>query len=113
MEEQISPYPSPTKRKPAHSLDQSQGLSWPSAANAVELEGVSAEVEQIVDSMVELPDASKPSGRGEIIKSATLVMLGNLGSSLMGMLRQSFVASTGASLSGPFFGAISPAQEVQ
>jgi len=38
-------------------------------------------------------------------------MLGNLGSSLMGMLRQSFVASTGASLSGPFFGAISPAQK--
>src|SRR5215813_3669874 len=72
---------------------------------------ISAEIEQVVDSVVEPPDASKPSGRGEIIKSATLVMLGNLGSSIMGMLRQSFVASTGASLSGPFFGAISPAQK--
>lgn len=71
----------------------------------------SAEVEQVVDGVAELPDASRPSGRGEIIKSATLVMLGNLGSSVMGMLRQSFVASTGASLSGPFFGALSPAQK--
>src|SRR5260370_14212298 len=77
----------------------------------VELEGISSEVEQVVDSVVELPDASKPSGRREIVKSATLVMLGNLGSSLMGMLRQSFVASTGSSLSGPFFGALSPAQK--
>src|SRR5260370_10761073 len=73
----------------------------------VELEGISSEVEQVV----ELPDASKPSGRREIVKSATLVMLGNLGSSIMGMLRQSFVASTGSSLSGPFFGALSPAQK--
>src|SRR5260370_8627916 len=77
----------------------------------VELEGISSEVEQVVDSVVELPDASKPSGRREIVKSATLVMLGNLGSSLMGMLRQSFVASTGSSLSGPFFAALSPAQK--
>ncbi|HWS82945.1 MAG TPA: lipid II flippase MurJ [Ktedonobacteraceae bacterium] len=79
--------------------------------NPVELEGVPSELEQVVDGVAELPDASRPSGRGEIIKSATLVMLGNLGSSVMGMLRQSFVASTGASLSGPFFGALSPAQK--
>src|SRR2546430_16493124 len=79
--------------------------------NPVQLEGASSEVEQIADSMAQLPDASKPSGRGEIVKSDTLVMLGNLGSSVMGMLRQSFVASTGSSLSGPFFGALSPAQK--
>jgi putative peptidoglycan lipid II flippase len=77
----------------------------------VKLESTLSETEQMIENMTDQPDASKPSGRGEIIKSATLVMLGNLGSSVMGMLRQSFVASTGASLSGPFFGAISPAQK--
>ncbi len=77
----------------------------------VKLESTLSETEQMIDSLAKQPDASKPGGRGEIIKSATLVMLGNLGSSIMGMLRQSFVASTGASLSGPFFGAISPAQK--
>lgn len=72
---------------------------------------MSAEVEHVAGSVAEQPDASKPSGRGELVKAATLVMLGNLGSSIMGMLRQSFVASTGPALSGPFFGAISPAQK--
>ena len=73
----------------------------------------SAEVEQVVDGVAELPDASRPSGRGEIIKSATLVMLGNLGSSVMGMLRQSFVASTGASLFGSFLWGTLARTEVQ
>src|SRR2546427_6667754 len=40
--------------------------------------------------------------RREIVKSATLVMLGNLGSSVMGMVRQIVVASVGSAISGPF-----------
>ena len=58
---------------------------------------MSAEVEHVAGSVAEQPDASKPSGRGELVKAATLVMLAIWGSSIMGMLRQSFVASTVAS----------------
>src|SRR6266853_72555 len=53
---------------------------------------------------------SLPSERRHIVKSATLVMLGNLGSSLMGMVRQQVVASFGDKIAGPFISAISPAQ---
>ncbi|MBA2680002.1 MAG: hypothetical protein H0U76_16600 [Ktedonobacteraceae bacterium] len=55
--------------------------------------------------------AEKPGERGEVVKSASLVALGNLGSSVLGMIRQSFIASTGAAISGPFLSAISPAQK--
>ncbi|GCE25782.1 putative lipid II flippase MurJ [Dictyobacter alpinus] len=51
------------------------------------------------------------SDRRELMKSASLVALGNLGSSVLGMLRQSFIAYTGAAISGPFFASISPAQK--
>ena len=44
------------------------------------------------------------------MRSATLVMLGNLGSSLFGMVRQFVVAALGASISGPFLAASSSAQ---
>src|SRR2546428_8901269 len=48
--------------------------------------------------------------RRHIVKSATLVMLGNLGSSVMGMVRQIVVASVGSAISGPFLSALLPAQ---
>lgn len=51
-----------------------------------------------------------PSERRHIVKSATLVMLGNLGSSLMGMVRQIVLAGFGSDIAGPFLSAISPAQ---
>src|SRR2546423_2001679 len=54
--------------------------------------------------------AAVPGERRHIVKSATLVMLGNLGSSLMGMIKQQVVASFGSSISAPFTSAISPAQ---
>jgi putative peptidoglycan lipid II flippase len=53
---------------------------------------------------------TQPSERRHIVKSATLVMLGNLGSSIMGMVRQIVVAALGSSVAGPFTSAISPAQ---
>ncbi len=51
-----------------------------------------------------------PGERRHIVKSASLVMLGNLGSSAMGMVRQIVVAALGSSIAGPFNSAISPAQ---
>jgi putative peptidoglycan lipid II flippase len=53
----------------------------------------------------------KPGEHREVVRSASLVMLGNLSSSLMGMVRQIMVSSTGTAISGPFFAALSPAQK--
>src|SRR5450631_3966130 len=54
------------------------------------------------------PEEPEPNTRREIVKSATLVSLGNFGSSLMGMVRQVAVSATG--LPGPFSAAIKPTQ---
>src|SRR5262249_28006194 len=56
-------------------------------------------------------EKQKSSDRRELVKSASLVSIGNLGSSVLGMLRQSFIASTGANISGPFLAALAPAQK--
>lgn len=58
----------------------------------------------------ETAETTLPGERRHIVKSATLVMLGNLGSSLMGMIRQQVVASLGSTIGAPFTSAISPAQ---
>ena len=72
--------------------------------NATEISEQSAPI-------IEGPSANAPvSERREIAKSASLVMLGNLGSSVMGMVRQIVVAATGASIAGPFYSALLPAQ---
>src|SRR5438067_9739507 len=55
-------------------------------------------------------EKAAPGERREIAKSASLVMLGNLGSSLMGMVRQIVVAATGTQVAGPFNSALLPAQ---
>ncbi len=64
------------------------------------------------DPMVEITPAlqSQSSERREIVKSAGFVMLGNLGSSVMGMVRQIVVTSFGPSIAGPFNSALLPAQ---
>ena len=49
--------------------------------------------------------------RRELMRSASLVSIGNFGSSVLGMLRQVFIASTGAAVSGPFYAALAPAQK--
>lgn len=48
--------------------------------------------------------------RREIVRSATLVMLGNLGSSVIGMVRQIVVAAMGPIVSGSFLAALTPVQ---
>src|SRR5258707_1168124 len=50
------------------------------------------------------------SERRHIAKSASLVMLGNLGSSIIGMVRQIVVVALGSSIAGPFNSALLPAQ---
>lgn len=60
--------------------------------------------------MEEMPGEAAPGERRHIVKSATLVMFGNLGSSVMGMVRQLVIASFGSNIAGPFVSAISPAQ---
>lgn len=50
-----------------------------------------------------------PGERGHLVRSAALVSIGNLGSSLMGMVRQIAVASLGAQYGGPFNAALTPA----
>ncbi len=74
-------------------------------------EEISTTPEASIEVAEEQPVASKTSERHEIVRSATLVMLGNLGSSIMGMVRQSAIAATGPLISGPFLAALSPAQK--
>ena len=57
-----------------------------------------------------LTKEASPTERRHIVKSATLVMLGNLGSSIMGMVRQQVVAALGQAIAAPFLSAITPAQ---
>ncbi|GCE17970.1 murein biosynthesis integral membrane protein MurJ [Dictyobacter kobayashii] len=71
-------------------------------------ESASSEVQEEV---VAPADSAIRSERRELVKSASLVALGNLGSSVLGMLRQSFIAYTGPGISGPFFASLSPAQK--
>ena len=69
------------------------------------------EQEPLPIAMIEETSGETPPGeRRHIVKSATLVMLGNLGSSVMGMVRQLVVASFGSNIAGPFVSALSPAQ---
>lgn len=58
------------------------------------------------------PDVSvrSPGEHREIVKSATLVMLGSLASSVMGLVRNTSIAYLGRDFSGPFIAALSPAQ---
>lgn len=53
--------------------------------------------------------AAPVSERRHLVKSAALVSIGNLGSSLMGMVRQIIVTGLGPSIAGPFNAALAPA----
>jgi len=65
----------------------------------------------IPEPMIEiLPEESQPSERRQIVKSAGFVMLGNLGSSVLGMVRQIVVTGIGTQVAGPFNSALLPAQ---
>jgi putative peptidoglycan lipid II flippase len=78
---------------------------------ASEVREEQSQVEQGTTSDSQHIEKQKSSDRRELVKSASLVSIGNFGSSVLGMLRQTFIASTGAAISGPFLAAISPAQK--
>ena len=58
----------------------------------------------------EVAEKTVPSERREIAKSASLVMLGNLGSSVLGMVRQIVITAIGSNIGGPFNAALLPAR---
>ncbi len=65
----------------------------------------------IPEPMVEITlGESQLSERREIVKSAGFVMLGNLGSSVLGMVRQIVITQFGSAIAGPFSSALLPAQ---
>ncbi|HKF35544.1 MAG TPA: lipid II flippase MurJ [Ktedonobacteraceae bacterium] len=77
------------------------------AVESIPLATADASSELIVEESTEQALANE---RRHIAKSATLVMLGNLGSSIIGMVRQIVVVALGASIAGPFNSALLPAQ---
>src|SRR6266550_2626051 len=88
------------------STESSQSIEVLSQARA----GV-VKQDQSSDLIVEAsPEQPLVSERRHIAKSASLVMLGNLGSSIMGMVRQIAVAALGVNIAGPFNSALLPAQ---
>ncbi|GAC1378032.1 MAG: murein biosynthesis integral membrane protein MurJ [Ktedonobacteraceae bacterium] len=98
------------------SLEESQSEIEKSNTGVESVPVVTAGVSETAPEPLPIPviatpiEEAIPSERRHIVRSATLVMLGNLGSSLMGMVRQIVVASLGASVAAPFVSAISPAQ---
>src|SRR5215467_15491240 len=77
------------------------------AVESIPLATADASSELIVEESTEQALANE---RRHIAKSATLVMLGNLGSSIIGMVRQIVVVALGAPIAGPFNSALLPAQ---
>ncbi len=65
-------------------------------------------VGQAPAAIVETTEATPTTGRGHIVKSAALVSIGNLGSSLLGMVRQIVVTALGAGIAASFNAAITP-----
>lgn len=66
--------------------------------------------EQTLAPQVLIEEKAEPNEQGQVAKSASLVMLGNLGSSVMGMARQIVVAATGSYVSAAFLSALVPVQ---
>ena len=94
-------------------IKKSQSENTASTVEAIPVATVGTPVaeEMTPESLVEVTTPqSQPSERREIVKSATLVMLGNLGSSVMGMVRQVVVTSLGPAVAASFSAAILPAQ---
>jgi putative peptidoglycan lipid II flippase len=59
--------------------------------------------------VTETTSATPISERGHLMRSAALVSVGNLGSSLLGMVRQIVVTGLGPAIAGPFNAALTPA----
>lgn len=98
---------------PKESIDnQSESLKETHEVESIPLiSGGLPEVNEPVLSVEEgAGGAAVGSERRQIARSASLVMLGNLGSSVLGMVRQIVVAALGSDVGGPFNAAILPAR---
>ncbi|HEX7734812.1 MAG TPA: lipid II flippase MurJ, partial [Ktedonobacteraceae bacterium] len=65
--------------------------------------------EQVAETAVETAQTAHATERRHVVRSAALVSIGNLGSSLMGMVRQVVVTWLGKGFAGPFNAALTPA----
>ncbi|GHO46240.1 murein biosynthesis integral membrane protein MurJ [Ktedonospora formicarum] len=88
-------------------MEEQAGIAHVPNPKTVEEETADQEIVEIVETAEAEPEHSK---RGQLVKSATLVMLGNLGSSVLGQLRQSALAGLGTAITGPFATALTPMQ---
>jgi putative peptidoglycan lipid II flippase len=71
---------------------------------------ISGGLPELNEPMLPIEGGPVTSERRQIARSASLVMLGNLGSSVLGMVRQIVVAALGPHVGGPFNAAILPAR---
>ncbi|HKV02481.1 MAG TPA: lipid II flippase MurJ [Ktedonobacteraceae bacterium] len=91
--------------------NQSESSESTQAVESIPLAAGLAEQDVPSELIVEEPaQQALSSERRHIAKSASLVMLGNLGSSIIGMVRQIVVVALGSSIAGPFNSALLPAQ---
>jgi putative peptidoglycan lipid II flippase len=91
--------------------NQSESSESAQAVESIPLAAGLAEQDAPSELIVEEPaQQALSSERRHIAKSASLVMLGNLGSSIIGMVRQIVVVALGSSIAGPFNSALLPAQ---
>lgn len=88
-------------------MEEQAGIAHAPNPETAQEEVAEQEVTRIVE---EAEGESTPSKRGQLVKSATLVMLGNLGSSILGQARQSVLAGLGTAMTGPFATALTPLQ---
>ncbi|HVU71229.1 MAG TPA: oligosaccharide flippase family protein, partial [Ktedonobacteraceae bacterium] len=92
--------------------DQSEAEESAAPIELVPLMTETADPASIVGQQPEVPvkTASEAQGseRRHLVRSAALVSIGNLGSSLLGMVRQIVVTSQGTAIASPFNAALSP-----
>lgn len=67
------------------------------------------EIEPTPAVAIETAPTSHATERRQVVKAAALVSIGNLGSSVLGMVRQIVVSSLGPTIAGPFNAALTPA----
>ena len=88
-------------------MEEQASIAHVPAPEPVQQELADQEIVEVVEAAETAPT---PGKRGQLVRSATFVMLGNLGSSVLGQLRQSVLASLGAKVVGPFTTALTPLQ---
>jgi putative peptidoglycan lipid II flippase len=66
-------------------------------------------IEEVPVNLAQTPTYHPTTERRHLVKSAGLVALGNLGSSVLGMVRQVVLARLGSLYAGPFLAALTPA----